>query len=126
MHLAEVSGSRQSGYLLRKPSSSKVVLRHGLGLRQADRGLLARNLGTIKKRGAADVQLGFWLAPLEDINWVDMKDGMFHDYPMPGSTFSLGCSEKTVLVHRMNAERWQNFDEAMCELHCPRTGAGYS
>lgn len=25
-------------------------------------------------QGAADVQLGFWLAPLEGIHWVDMKE----------------------------------------------------
>ena len=35
---------------------------------------LAQNVDNLKKRGAADVQLGFWLAPLEDIDWVDMKD----------------------------------------------------
>merc|ERR1712217_727603 len=43
---------------------------------------LARNVDHLKKQGAADVQLGFWLAPLEGIDWVAMKDGFFHDYPM--------------------------------------------
>ncbi|CAJ1344328.1 unnamed protein product, partial [Effrenium voratum] len=80
---------------------------------------LARNVGDLKKNGAADVQLGFWLAPLEGIEWVDMKDGQFHDYPMPGSTFSNGCTERSILVHRMNEERWKDFDPGTCELRCP-------
>eukprot|EP00434_Breviolum_minutum_P001316 symbB.v1.2.001157.t1/scaffold47.1/size388503/12 len=80
---------------------------------------LARNVADLKMHGAADVQLGFWLAPLEGIHWVDMKEGHFHDYPMPGSTFSRGCTEKTILVHRMNQERWNDFDTNTCELHCP-------
>lgn len=79
---------------------------------------LARNVDNLKKRGAADVQLGFWLAPLEDIDWVDMKDGFFHDYPMQ-STFSHACTEKSILVHRMNETRWQGFKPDSCELHCP-------
>eukprot|EP00439_Symbiodinium_sp_Y106_P046202 s1853_g5.t2 len=82
---------------------------------------LARNVGDLKKQGAADVQLGFWLAPLEGVYWVDMKDGQFHDYPMPGSTFSRGCSDQTVLVHRMNKERWRDFDPETCALRCPLT-----
>lgn len=84
---------------------------------------LAHNVDHLKKRGAADVQLGFWLAPLEDIHWVDMKDGFFHDYPMPGSTFSRGCTERSILVHRMNEDRWKHFDTRTCELHCPLTAA---
>lgn len=82
---------------------------------------LARNVADLKKHGAADVQLGFWLAPLEGIHWVDMKEGQFHDYPMPGSTFSKGCTDKTILVHRMNEDRWKDFDAKTCELHCPLT-----
>eukprot|EP00929_Paragymnodinium_shiwhaense_P107741 TRINITY_DN74103_c0_g1_i1.p1 TRINITY_DN74103_c0_g1~~TRINITY_DN74103_c0_g1_i1.p1 ORF type:complete len:383 (+),score=71.98 TRINITY_DN74103_c0_g1_i1:189-1337(+) len=85
---------------------------------------LARNVERIKKRGAADVQLGSWLAPLEDVKWVDVKDGRFHDYPMPGSTFSAACTEQTVLVHRMNAERWKKFNPETCELHCPMSKTG--
>ncbi|CAK8990005.1 unnamed protein product [Durusdinium trenchii] len=40
---------------------------------------LAKNAADLKKHGAADVQLGFWLAPLEGVHWVDLwsnKDGM--------------------------------------------------
>ncbi|CAE8591566.1 unnamed protein product [Polarella glacialis] len=85
---------------------------------------LARNLDDLKKQGAADVQLGFWLAPLEGIHWEDMAGGFFHDYPMPGSTFSSGCSDRTILVHRMNDERWKDFDVETCELHCPATAIG--
>eukprot|EP00927_Polykrikos_kofoidii_P055597 TRINITY_DN49814_c0_g1_i1.p1 TRINITY_DN49814_c0_g1~~TRINITY_DN49814_c0_g1_i1.p1 ORF type:complete len:373 (+),score=31.06 TRINITY_DN49814_c0_g1_i1:67-1185(+) len=84
---------------------------------------LARNAGLFKKRGAADVQLGLWLAPLEGVHWVDTKGGFFHDYPMPGSTFSTGCSEKTVLVHRMNEERWRDFVPSTCELRCPASAS---
>lgn len=73
---------------------------------------LARNVADLKKHGAADVQLGFWLAPLEGIHWVDMKEG---------STFSKGCTDKTILVHRMNEDRWKDFDAKTCELHCPLT-----
>ncbi|CAK0865510.1 unnamed protein product [Prorocentrum cordatum] len=83
-----------------------------------------RNVENLKKRGAADVQLGFWLAPLEDVHWVDMKGGYFHDYPMPGSTFSAGCTERSTLVHRMDAERWKGFDPETCELRCPASAAG--
>ncbi|CAE7456355.1 unnamed protein product [Symbiodinium sp. CCMP2456] len=86
---------------------------------------LARNVGDLKKQGAADVQLGFWLAPLEGVYWVDMKDGQFHDYPMPGSTFSKGCTDQTVLVHRMNKERWRDFDPQTCALRCPLTVGGH-
>ncbi|CAK8990679.1 unnamed protein product [Durusdinium trenchii] len=82
---------------------------------------LAKNAADLKKHGAADVQLGFWLAPLEGVHWVDMKEGQFHDYPMRGSTFANGCTEKTILVHRMNEERWKDFDAETCELHCPLT-----
>merc|ERR1711977_340514 len=84
---------------------------------------ISHNVENLKKRGAADVQLGFWLAPLEDLHWVDMKGGFFHDYPMPGSTFSSGCTENTILVHRMNVERWRDFEPETCELHCPVSGA---
>jgi len=30
------------------------------------------------------------LAPLEGIHWVDMKEGQFHDYPMPGGAMDMG------------------------------------
>lgn len=80
---------------------------------------LARNVDDLKKQGAADVQLGFWLAAIEGLQWVDMKGGYFHDYPMPGSTFSAGCTDLSVLVHRMNTQRWADFDSSTCLLRCP-------
>jgi len=85
---------------------------------------LARNVDDLKKQGAADVQLGFWLAPLEGVDWVDMSDGFFHDHPASGSSFSHGCSEASILVHRMTEERWQDFDPATCELQCPAVQSG--
>eukprot|EP00933_Yihiella_yeosuensis_P061955 TRINITY_DN64845_c0_g1_i1.p1 TRINITY_DN64845_c0_g1~~TRINITY_DN64845_c0_g1_i1.p1 ORF type:complete len:367 (+),score=44.67 TRINITY_DN64845_c0_g1_i1:116-1216(+) len=80
---------------------------------------IARNAEDLKKHGIPDVQLGFWLAPLEGIEWVDLSGGQFHDYPEPGSSFSAGCTDRSILVHRMTAERWQDFDEQTCELGCP-------
>eukprot|EP00971_Amphidinium_carterae_P179438 3559030-Amphidinium_carterae.1 len=45
---------------------------------------IARNSGRLKLRGAADVSLGIWLAPLEGVDFVDMgaeRDRLFHDHP---------------------------------------------
>jgi len=81
---------------------------------------IGRNAANLKVRGAADVALGFWLAPLEGVHFTSMSGGAFHDHPGTRSTFAAACSEKTVLVHRMNPERWAiGFDEARCELSCP-------
>merc|ERR1711879_519415 len=68
---------------------------------------IGRNARSLKVRGAADVTLGFWLAPLEAVYFVSMDGGLFHDHPGTRSTFASACTERSVLVHRMNLERWQ-------------------
>ncbi|CAE7827398.1 unnamed protein product [Symbiodinium sp. CCMP2592] len=80
---------------------------------------LGRNAHRLKVRGAADVSLGFWLAPLEGVRFVSMNEGYFHDHPDTRSTFSSSCTDRTVLVHRMNASRWQTgFQPETCEMRC--------
>merc|ERR1711862_973059 len=63
---------------------------------------LGRNANHLKVRGAADVTLGFWLAPLEGVRYVSMNGGEFHDHPGTISTFASDCTENSVLVHRMS------------------------
>lgn len=80
---------------------------------------IARNAKWLKVRGAADVALGFWLAPLEGVHFVSMNDGAFHDHPDTRSTFARACTKQTVLVHRMRPEHWNtDFDQERCELRC--------
>lgn len=80
---------------------------------------VGRNSHRLKVRGAADVSLGFWLAPLEGVRFVSMNDGLFHDHPETRSTFSRNCTDETVLVHRMTPERWASgFDLSRCEMTC--------
>jgi len=84
---------------------------------------IGSNAEHFKVRGAADVSLGFWLAPLEDVSFVNMQGGLFHDHPEVISSFAADCSGETVLVHRMNSERWRRgFDERRCELSCGSVG----
>merc|ERR1719238_2321896 len=52
---------------------------------------IARNARRLKVRGAADVALGFWLAPLEGVDFVDMRPSQFHDHPSSKSTFASEC-----------------------------------
>jgi hypothetical protein len=82
---------------------------------------IATNIKFLKMRGAADVILGFWLAGVEDVQWVDMAGGAFHDYPARGSTFSSGCTGKSTLVHRMKLKYFADMDNATCTLVCPET-----
>ncbi|KAF4656956.1 hypothetical protein FOL47_008662 [Perkinsus chesapeaki] len=88
-----------------------------LGSAVAD--FISRNADMLKSRGAADVQIGYWLAGLEGIHWLDMSDGRFHDFPRRHSMFTRGCSDNTVLVHRMRPENWQAYDDLTCALNCP-------
>lgn len=76
---------------------------------------LERNAETFKVRGAADVSLGFWLAPLEDVDFVDMR-GLFMDHPEERSTFAHMYTSETLLVHRMNPKRWMAFRAGLCKL----------
>jgi hypothetical protein len=67
---------------------------------------------------SADMQIGFWLAPLKDVFYVHAHG--FHDYPRKFSLFAKGCSEESVLVHRINHEIWLNeFDAKNCLIDCP-------
>eukprot|EP00392_Amoebophrya_sp_AT5.2_P007742 g7757.t1 len=83
---------------------------------------IARNAADLKKRGAADLILGYWLTGIEDLNWVDtgpLGNFRFHDYPMRGNTFTRECHDETILVHRMTPKRWaQDFDAETCVLDC--------
>lgn len=80
---------------------------------------IARNADWLKVRGAADVTLGFWLAPLEGVQFVNMNEGAFHDHPDTRSTFSRVCTEQSVLVHRLTPSHWAaDFDPERCELSC--------
>lgn len=90
---------------------------------------VARNVDYLKLNGAADVTTGYWMAPLEDVKFVNMRDdGFFHDYPEYGSQFSARCSNSSLLIHRMNFERWAGFDHTTCKLQCISVvaGAGHS
>jgi len=88
---------------------------------------IGRNANHLKVRGAADVMLGFWLAPLEGVEWLSMNEGIFHDHPDTRSTFANQCSEKTVLVHRMKPHHWKDdFDPEQCELRCGDSGSAAS
>lgn len=83
---------------------------------------LGHNAELLKVRGAADVSLGFWLAPLEEVHWAPMNHGEFHDHPGTRSTFAAQCTERSVLVHRMNPRRWAtDFDSGRCEITCHET-----
>ncbi|CAJ1425815.1 unnamed protein product [Effrenium voratum] len=79
---------------------------------------LGRNSRRLKSRGAADVSLGFWLAPLENLRFVSMNEGFFHDHPDDRSTFARPCTDDTILVHRMNRTRWNGFRPETCEMVC--------
>lgn len=80
---------------------------------------IGRNAARLKVRGAADVSLGFWLAPVEGVAFAAMNSGEFHDHPGTRSTFAAQCTERSILVHRMDAERWAaDFDAERCELTC--------
>ncbi|CAD7946892.1 unnamed protein product, partial [Amoebophrya sp. A120] len=83
---------------------------------------IARNAADLKKRGAADLILGYWLVGMEDLNWVDTGpygNFRFHDYPMRGNTFTRACHDETILVHRMTPKRWErDFDRETCSLDC--------
>jgi len=80
---------------------------------------IGRNAANLKVRGAADITLGFWLAPLEGVHFVPMLGGIFHDHPGTRSTFASACTDRSVLVHRMSPERWrEGFDAERCELSC--------
>uniref|UniRef100_A0A7S1Q9S7 Hexosyltransferase n=1 Tax=Alexandrium catenella TaxID=2925 RepID=A0A7S1Q9S7_ALECA len=86
---------------------------------------LGRNAGRLKVRGAADVSLGFWLAPMEGVSFVPMNSGEFHDHPGTRSTFAAQCTEHSVLVHRMSPARWAaDFDAERCELTCNEPPGG--
>lgn len=80
------------------------------------------NADVLKKRGAADLILAYWLVPLEDLHWVDTGphgSWRFHDYPMRGNTFTRACHSESVLVHRMTPARWdRDFDASTCTLDC--------
>eukprot|EP00927_Polykrikos_kofoidii_P086533 TRINITY_DN9728_c0_g1_i1.p1 TRINITY_DN9728_c0_g1~~TRINITY_DN9728_c0_g1_i1.p1 ORF type:complete len:367 (+),score=38.67 TRINITY_DN9728_c0_g1_i1:146-1246(+) len=80
---------------------------------------IGRNADRLKLRGAADVSLGFWLAPLEDTRFVPMNRLFFHDHPQTRSTFAAKCTDNSVLVHRMTPSRWAaDFNADRCELVC--------
>lgn len=80
---------------------------------------IGRNADRLKTRGAADVMLGYWLAPLEGVRWQPMNDGRFHDHPATKSTFAAQCSDDTVLVHRVQSHHWEaDFDPERCVLTC--------
>eukprot|EP00928_Gymnodinium_smaydae_P044228 TRINITY_DN29519_c0_g1_i1.p2 TRINITY_DN29519_c0_g1~~TRINITY_DN29519_c0_g1_i1.p2 ORF type:complete len:384 (-),score=97.46 TRINITY_DN29519_c0_g1_i1:147-1298(-) len=80
---------------------------------------IGRNAHRLKVRGAADVSLGFWLAPLEGVRFESMNLGEFHDHPATKSTFSAACTDSSILVHRMTPARWTyGFDPQRCELSC--------
>lgn len=80
---------------------------------------LGNNAHRLKSRGAADVSLGFWLAALEGVRFVSMNDGFFHDHPDTVSTFAKQCTDRSILVHRMNSSRWaRGFQAESCEMRC--------
>ncbi|CAE8599946.1 unnamed protein product [Polarella glacialis] len=85
---------------------------------------IGRNANRLKVRGAADVSLGFWLAPMEGVRFVSMNDGYFHDHPESKSIFARPCTDQSVLVHRMTPASWNaGFDAEKCELTCDGAGS---
>mmetsp|Transcript_75049 Transcript_75049/g.172004 ORF Transcript_75049/g.172004 Transcript_75049/m.172004 type:complete len:344 (+) Transcript_75049:56-1087(+) len=82
---------------------------------------VAQNAGQLKLRGAADVILGFWLAGLEDLDWVDvgtLGGRRFHDHPGGTSMFAAECTDASILIHRLNEARWRGFDNQTCKMTC--------
>eukprot|EP00929_Paragymnodinium_shiwhaense_P072623 TRINITY_DN36860_c0_g1_i2.p1 TRINITY_DN36860_c0_g1~~TRINITY_DN36860_c0_g1_i2.p1 ORF type:complete len:363 (-),score=53.07 TRINITY_DN36860_c0_g1_i2:458-1546(-) len=80
---------------------------------------IGRNAKRFKVRGSADLTLGAWFAPLEDVRFIGMNKGLFHDHPEAFSIFSKSCSNQTVLMHRMTPERWEkDVDVEHCALKC--------
>jgi len=79
---------------------------------------IAHNRDYLKLRGSADVMLGYWLAPLEDIFWIDAKPRMFHDLDSASVTsmFMRPMTNDTIIVHRMTAESWGTFNATTCNL----------
>ena len=84
---------------------------------------LVTNADDLKARASADVQTGFWLAPLSGVRYVQAFG--FHDYPRRHSMFAAGCSEQSVLVHRVRAENWKEFSRDECVLRCPSEPSEY-
>ena len=84
---------------------------------------VGRNADVLKKRGAADVILGYWLVGIEDILWQEMGPPgghLFHDYPTKHNTFAGGCHERSILIHRMTPTRWgRHFRPDTCQMTCP-------
>jgi hypothetical protein len=85
---------------------------------------IAINRDLLKMNASADVQAGFWLAPLENVHWIDLgvlPERRFHDYPRRHSLFSRGCSNNSVLVHRVRTENLRKeLDRDTCVLQCPQ------
>ncbi|KAF4716280.1 hypothetical protein FOZ63_034157, partial [Perkinsus olseni] len=84
---------------------------------------IARNAGVLKSRGAADVQIGYWLAGLEDVHWVDMSDGRFHDFPRRHSMFTRGCSNEQTRVFNEAEQQLARLREALLAVRHDATPA---
>lgn len=118
-----VAGKREGILRLSQYFGSKVAPRWLLGMGWVFGSRVVRYVGRnahrLKVRGAADVSLGFWLAPLEAVRFASMNTGQFHDHPETRSTFAARCTDQTVLVHRMNPLRWESgFRADSCEMLC--------
>jgi hypothetical protein len=81
----------------------------------------------LKNRASNDVQFGFWFAAIENVKHVQMSGGLdkigakFHDYPRHHSMFASGCTNETILVHRINILKLADeFDAEKCVLNCPQ------
>eukprot|EP00913_Durusdinium_trenchii_P013698 g12861.t1 len=61
---------------------------------------LGRNAHRLKSKGAADVSLGFWLAPLEGVRFVSMNEGFFHDHPDARTLVAGQCLACRPHVHK--------------------------
>lgn len=94
-----------------------------LGRRPAE--FIGMNYRDLKLRGMPDVLMGFWLASLEDVHFVELPPVAFRELP-PLVAASGGadegaeeCSAGLLVASGMDLSRWSSwFDPASCELRC--------
>lgn len=80
---------------------------------------LAINAEDLRMRGMSDLLMGFWLASLEDVKFVDMPEGIFHQSATSSSHEAECPPENVVIAGGMDDARWSSwFDAQRCEISC--------
>jgi len=102
-------------------TASKVpVFAHGLGFMvSSDVGNMLADLGlSMKMRGNDDMLFGVWLRSIEHLYYLHYWP-WFHDHEGFEGIFSRPCETSTIIVHRMNPERWRTFNKFECHICGP-------